>query len=256
PAVAEMRPLHTHPGGSVFLHDERYLRDLGGLELRQDEILVRLDTTGAPVDTTSLPNQQYRRPGLQVRTATRSIGTLVPFTPERGWSVTASGEIVAMMGDRYAVDVYRADGSVLRITRAVEAIPVSADERAAEQERITASFRRFVSNWSWDGPAIPNTKPPLSWLHTGRDGTIWVRIAQPGIVISVEERTPNARTFVREPLVFDVFESDGRFLGQVHAPEALQLIPFPVLQGDQVWAVVQDGGGVNYVARFRVVPEG
>jgi hypothetical protein len=249
PSMAAMRPLHTTADGSVFLHD---------LRLREgpappEEILVRLDGSGQPRDTVLIPDTDYRPPGLEVRTEHGAMGMVVPFAPTRHWSVTADGDLVTMIGDRYAVDVRRRDGSVLRITRAVDAVPVSAEERTAEEARVTERFRRSVEEWHWDGPAIPDTKPPVQWLHTGQDGSIWARVAQPGSAVPEPDRSAGARSFVREPLVFDVFEPDGTFLGQVHGPDGLQLQPYPVMGPDHVWAVMQDRDGVSFVARLRIV---
>jgi len=248
---AEMRPLHPHPDGGVFLHTRRIWEGAG----RQEQILVHLDARGMPGDTIVIPYTDYRPPALEVNTERTRIGMIVPFAATRGWSVTASGHLVAMLGNRYAIDLHRGDGSILRITRATAPVPVTAEERAAEEANIAARFRRQgVSDWRWDGPSIPATKPPIRWLHTGGDGTVWVRVAQPGAGVPEAERAEGDRTFVREPVVFDVFESDGRFLGQAHAPETIQFLPYPVLSRDRVWAVVRDEDGVNVVVRFRVVP--
>jgi hypothetical protein len=247
-AIAAMRPLHGNPDGGVFLHDARQREG----RRDRDEILVRLDGNGVPRDTMILPSAGHRPPSLEVRSETQAVGLTVPFSPVWAWSVTADGEVLAMAGHRYAVDVHRSDGSVLRIQRVVAPVPVSAEERAAEEDRVRAFFGRFVEHWSWDGPAIPTIKPPIQWLHTGQDGAIWVRVARPGRAIPEAERAPGARTFVHEPLVLDVFEPDGTFLGQVHAPDELRLQPYPVFGRDHVWAVVQDDSGVNFVSRLRI----
>jgi hypothetical protein len=39
---------------------------------------------------------------------------------------------------------------------------------------------------------------------------IWARVARLGAAIEDVERDPSARSHVQEPLVFDVFEADGR----------------------------------------------
>jgi hypothetical protein len=59
-----------------------------------------------------------------------------------------------------------------------------------------------------------------------------------------------------EPVAFDVFESDGRYLGQVHAPDGLLPYPYPVLDTDRVWAIVRDDMGVQTIVRFAIVADG
>lgn len=250
PAIAAMRPVHPHPAGGILLHDMRLVSS----PATREEILVHLDANGVPRDTLVIPYVDRRPPGLVARTGDVTIGARLPFAAGPGWTVTAAGELAAVTGDSYAIDVFRDDGSVLRISRHVDPVPVSPEERSAEEGRITAFFERSAPGWRWDGPRIPETKAPVSWLHAGEDGTIWVRVAQPGSVIPEAERLRNARTFVREPTVFEVFERDGRFLGQVRAPDGMQLQPYPVLTREYVWAVVNDESDVSYVVRFRLQP--
>ncbi|MGH7500289.1 MAG: 6-bladed beta-propeller [Longimicrobiales bacterium] len=249
PAVADRRPLYPDGSGGVFLHDRR----LVGGESTREEILVAVGETGELGDTILIPHAEYRPPGLEVRTERFSVGTFVPFTPTREWSVTANGELVTMSGTRYALDVHRRDGRVVRISREIDAVPVSLEERVAEEERVTARFRRVVPGWRWDGPPIPEFKPPIRWIHTGADTTIWVAVAAPGRAVPDSLRLRNARSWVVEPLILDVFRPDGRFLGRVNAPPEMQLSPHPAFSRDHVWAVVIDENGVHFVSRFRIV---
>ena len=66
-----------------------------------------------------------------------------------------------------------------------------------------------------------------------------------------EDRLPTIRDW-REPIVFDVFEPDGRYLGQVSAPPGFRTQPLPSIRGNTVWAAVSDRGGVPDVVRFEI----
>lgn len=246
-SIAEARPLHAHPDGGVFLHDlQRGSRDAAA------EVLIHLDADGNAQDTLLIPHADHQRPGLELSNERVSVGTYVPFTASSAWSVTSRGELASTTGSRYAVGLQRANGTVLRIERDAAAVPVSAEERAAEEARVIEFFRRLEPGWRWDGPQIPDSRPPIGGLHTGIDGTIWVRVAQPGTVIAEAERAPRARTFVHEPIVFDVFESDGRYLGDVSAPDRFLLMPHPVLSRERVWGVIHDDNDVSFIVRYRV----
>ncbi|HSH45322.1 MAG TPA: hypothetical protein VK966_05680, partial [Longimicrobiales bacterium] len=89
----------------------------------------------------------------------------------------------------------------------------------------------------------------------GRDGRIWVLTSQPA---EPEADAPPADPLSapapgwRERVVFDVFEADGTYLGQVAAPPGLATRPAPVFSGDRVWAVIRDGAGAERVVRFRI----
>ena len=248
PAIAEARPLHTTVEHGLFLHDLHLLGDGASWS----EVLVRLDKNGVPIDTLVVPFADYRPPAIEVKTERSSVGMALPFSPIPAWSITSAGNLVAMHGNRYAIDILRTDGSILRIERTVAFVPVTASERAAEEVRITAFFRRFVDGWTWDGPAMPVNKPPVKWVHTGSDGTIWVQVAQVGSPVAQAGSGSKGANVVREPVVFDVFESDGRFLGEVRAPEGFQTQPYPIFQRDAIVAVVEDENEVSFVARFRI----
>ena len=55
----------------------------------------------------------------------------------------------------------------------------------------------------------------------------------------------------REPLVFDVFEDDGRFVGRVKLPPRTRLLRS---RGNEAWGTVRDADDVDYAVRFRIEP--
>ena len=55
-----------------------------------------------------------------------------------------------------------------------------------------------------------------------------------------------------EPVAFDIFEPDGRYLGMVRAPEGFARYPRPYMRGDTVWAVVRGELEVPYMVRFNI----
>jgi hypothetical protein len=55
----------------------------------------------------------------------------------------------------------------------------------------------------------------------------------------------------REPVVYDVFEADGRFLGRVKLPPRTRVIR---TRGNVAWGTVRDADDVDYAVRFRVDP--
>lgn len=57
----------------------------------------------------------------------------------------------------------------------------------------------------------------------------------------------------REPLRYDVFESDGTYLGVMVPPDGFSPYPNPVFDGDHVWAATRDELGVERVVRYRIV---
>jgi hypothetical protein len=165
------------------------------------------------------------------------------------------------VSDRYRIDVFRRDGPVLRIERRVEPVRVAAGEKASEEHRVARAMRRLQPDWTWNGPPMPDTKPSFRQIFVGQDGRIWVQVRAPGHEVPEEVREPAAGeptppTPWREPVVFDVFEPDGTYLGEVRAPDRSRTYPAPVLGTEHVWAVVEGELGVQYLARFRIAKPG
>lgn len=109
-------------------------------------------------------------------------------------------------------------------------------------------------SWRWNGPAIPDRKPFFSDIQTAADGRIWVQVSQPGRLVTTDSKpthdggVPPVERWI-EPVVYDVFEVDGRYLGSVHLPDETELM---YMRGDQVWAVQRDENEVPYVVRYRI----
>jgi hypothetical protein len=186
--------------------------------------------------------------------------SIVPFSPTQQWSFSPHGYFVVGITDRYAILLARPEG-LLRIERAVAPVPVDPAEKANAEELSTANMREVDSDWKWNGPGIPDTKPAFQSIRVAEDARIWVRVSMPGERIpedevEVPERRPDgiqppARRW-REPVAFDVFEPDGRFVGRVRAPTGFSMNPAPVIRGDTVWAIQRDELGVQRLVRFRI----
>jgi hypothetical protein len=57
----------------------------------------------------------------------------------------------------------------------------------------------------------------------------------------------------RDAHIYDLFDRDGRYLGEVDVPEGFRTGPRPYIKGDVVVALVEDDEGIPYVKRFRLV---
>jgi hypothetical protein len=221
--------------------------------------LARYQPDGTHTDTVLTPTWDYERPALTGQSEGSSSSSGVPFTADDAWTFSPLGYPVGGVATDYRVDLYRPDG-VLRIEKAWDPVPVLGDEKDEQERRIRGQFERNFPGWRWNGPAIPDTKPAFSSLHVGEDGRIWVRLHQRGRpVMSVEEardeeqRTNRPQVRYREPIAFDVFEPDGRYLGHISAPQGFTMSPEPVFRGDFVWAVSLDDLDVPTVVRYRIV---
>jgi SMI1 / KNR4 family (SUKH-1)/6-bladed beta-propeller len=219
--------------------------------------LVRYAPNGAAIDTLDLPSRDVEPGFVRAQVVGASMTYRVPFTSSAVWAWHPGGYFVSAVTGRYAVDLLRGPrpGDVLRLARSVDPISVPDDERAAEEERITAIMRNLDPSWRWNGPRIPDTKPTIRSLYVGDDGRIWVLRHQRGDKVDHPDADPSEPSFL-EPTVFDVFEPDGRYLGPVNAPAAFSVTPRPVFRGENVWATERDQLGVQYVGKYRIAHAG
>lgn len=251
-------PLVVDTGGRVYT--QVLLDPTAAVTEWRSGMVAHDPLTGEPGDTLPGPAWNHQAPRL-VATSADGAGTSVnsvPFSPAPHWALSPLGHMVGGVSTRYAVDQYLPDGAVVRIERVHEPTRVQDGERANQEERTRWSMRQTQPDWRWNGPAIPGVKPAYRRIYVARDGRIWVLLHQPGEPLPpemIEEpREPDGRPPLRwrEPVVFDVFESDGTYLGEVRAPDDFSLSPTPVFDGDQVLAVVRDELDVQYVVRFRM----
>lgn len=221
--------------------------------------LIRVGPDSVARDTLPVPELEYEHKVLVARRTSES-GTStsvnsVPFTASALWAYSPLGYFVVGVNDRYALSLLRTGEPVLRIEKAWTPVPVGSAEKAEMERRATESMRYTDPNWRWDGPGIPDTKPAFRSLFVAADGRIWVQTHQPAFEIEVEEETgeprPGRRTPQRwvEPLVYDVFEPDGRYLGAIELPRNTSV---RYARGDHIWAITRDELDVQYVTRFRI----
>lgn len=187
--------------------------------------LLHYDATGELVDT--IP------PPAIAGEPTDAGGT---FLPSKVWALSPQGAVVVGTNDKYAFELRRPDGTVVRIERTVERVSLEPGERA-EHEAVSEWTRRNRAQFrTADIPPVPATKPFYRGLYPGERGRVWVRryTTAEKTKASAAEPDPSQRPALtwREPTVYDVFESDGTYLGEVHVPARMSL---QVFRGDTVW---------------------
>ncbi len=254
PTFSTSQPLWTDAEDRVLVVTQEQTDDV--MSARTIVIVVGRD--GAVLDTMPVPTAAFDAPMLEAVFESKSVSRRsrggVPFTAQGAWAVHRDGSIIRAIGDRYRVELIASDGSVRRIERDYEPVPVQSEELAFYRDQVTRRMRRTDPNWRWTGPEIPSTKPPLTGVYAGRDGRIWVRLSTLGQEVENPHFHPaedgSTRTMWSESIAFDVFESDGKYLGRVEAPEEFTMSPTPVFEAGAVWSVTRDDLGVESVVRF------
>ena len=216
----------------------------------------RFAPDGTPGDSIAAPRWTWNRAIIKAQREGSTSVSDVPFSPEAHWAFSPLGYMVGGLATEYRIDVFHR-GGVLRIERNAPPVPVASEEAADLRREATEEMASEYPGWTWNGPEVPATKPPFRELFVGDDGRIWVLLSRPGIKDpTVEADADGSRPAPSpwtEPVAFDVFEPDGRYLGEVSAPAGFLASPQPVFRGDTVWATAEDADGVRYVKRYEVV---
>ena len=224
--------------------------------------MVRISPDGAPGDTLVPPESGYDEPKLEARVddgENRGASiTSVPFAAREGWAIHPGGYFVHGLSTEYRIDLLKPDGPI-RIERAYEPVPVTGGERREEEARVTRSMRFTEPGWRWNGPPVPDVKPPFQGISVGRDGRIWIQLHQPAVEGEDPDHDPTDPSSVedrwREPVAFDVFREDGTYEGRVTTDPGFRLYPTPVFGETHVWATTRDDLDVQRVVRFRIEVE-
>jgi hypothetical protein len=222
--------------------------------------LARYGPDGTVLDTIPAPTWDYERARVVASQEGNTSVNTVPFTPQVTWTFSPLGYMVGGLSSDYRIDLFRVGEPVLRIEREWTPVPVLAEEADERVRSQTAQFQRDFGSWRWNGPSIPDTKPPFRNVIAGGEGNIWVLTSQRGepTMTQAEAREEEARTRMppirfEEPPALDVFTPDGRFLGPVRVPSTFSVYPEPIVRGDTVWAVTRDDLDVATIVRFRLV---
>lgn len=207
-----------------------------------------VDSTGAVVDTIPDPP------------VSRSPDTNGFQGPGKVWRATPDGSVLVGVNDVYQFELRRTDGNVLRIEREVGPVRLSDEEWAYQErgrQRLIDRDPRLKAVLSEPADRV---RPFFSSLQLDEAGRIWVALRSPGRPVPSasteaseggEEDAEEVR-FI-EPQRFDVFESDGTYLGQVHLPERTRI---RAIDGDVYWGDAAGDFDETYVVRMRMPLDG
>ncbi|HEX9884938.1 MAG TPA: 6-bladed beta-propeller [Longimicrobiales bacterium] len=230
--------LTTRPG--TWLYSDAPGRVLVTAQVNGEEALVVLDDRQV-IDTLVVP----WLPGVPEERGG-------PYSVEKYWGWHRDGYFVVGVSDEYSLEAHRADG-VLRIRRDVEELPVHPDEADAMRRSFEWMARRPRYRPP-EGEWVPSTMPPFRGISVARDGRIWVRRNTHPIEVPVEARPggPPPVGFT-QPYLYDVFEADGAYLGEIRFPQDFE--PYLFEEG-YVWGVRRGPLEEQYVVRLSMVVGG
>lgn len=237
------------------------IKNLGASVTEWERGMARYHPDGT-VDTVDVPDLGHEEALVSGESESSSSQSGVPFTASQETVYSPLGYFVAGVSDEYSFELLRSAAPIVEISMDYEPVPVDPDEAAIRRAQIERNFRDNFPGWRWNGPPIPEVKPAYEALLVSEGGRIWVQVTVPSerYMSEAEQRAEEERLErpvnpFRSPVVFDVFEPTGEYLGRVTAPEGFQTYPRPVIRDRTVWAVVTDDLDVARLHRFGVMFE-
>lgn len=223
--------------------------------------LVQVNPDGTAGDTLTIPDLPWEEPTIE---ATRDDGegntsmsvNPVPFGPKENAVLSPLGYFIHGIATDYTLTYLRTDQPPLRIKKVYRPVSVGSGEKSEEEAGAIRNMRHTDPNWRWNGEPIPDVKPPYDQFYAGDDGTVWVRVHQPARRVedlSYDPTDPDAIPDEwREPVLYDVFDENGAYLGAVRGPDGISRYTQPVFTREWVLAIVWDELDVQRIVRYRV----
>jgi hypothetical protein len=181
-----------------------------------------------------------------------SASTFRPFGPTKVMGMTALGHLIVGMNDEYEFNIRSPEGPVVRVQRDYEPVRLLPEEKSDWQ----AVVDWFKENQPFANiSAIPDNKPPYADFLFAQDGRIWVRRRAEGYKEeddeeeAAEESSGPPPVNWRERRVYDVFELDGTYLGEVRFP--LRASPL-FIKADTAWGVFRGEFEEQYIAKLVI----
>lgn len=234
------------PDGRVVQQSRVMPQMVPGQTGMRDFLLIR-DSRGVVVDTLmELPAGQtfeFQQGGARIRL----------FDPEPVWAIDQQGRVLFGVNSEYRLLVHDETGALRRIiTKPFTRQPVTEADREA--------FLRFMREMMLRSGAPPAALdqimnsisfgehyPAFAFLLGGPRGTVWVQQVR-----TAEQVAAAGGEFTAQDIGssrWDVFDADGRFLGEIQLPDRYQ--PLRV-EGEHIYGVWRDDLDVQYVLRLRL----
>ncbi len=224
--------------------------------------LAQVLPDGTLSDTLVMPSAGYRPLRLEARMESDDgrmgyAEIQVPWSPSEMANYSRFGYWVHGISTDYVFTLLRSEGPV-RIEKVYDPVRLTPGERDQGETWATRAMLSNDPTWRWNGPSLPEFKPPYRGLYPGEDGTVWVLVSQPGFRRDNPDYDPTDPDSPSdewlEVVGFDVFEEDGTYLGPVKVPEEFRFGWLrTVFSRNWVLAAVPGEYGVPTVVKFRVV---
>lgn len=220
-----------HPDGTTY-----FQTSAASPETREvTQTILRLPADGGPADTIATATTTSL--GGDWRPAQNMVAA---GFPRLVLAVAADGRVaVAGHGDAYEIRLLDPADEEATACRSVPGLPIRAYETGVGLDLDDAFLTALHDSPTSESPA------PIGRLMFGREGRLWVERDRPS------PANPLEFFFGRPGSLYDVFDPEGRYMGEVRAPEGARLV---AASEDRVWAFEAGAFDVTSVVAYRLEP--
>jgi len=227
----------SYPGG--FDELGRYNAMLLSYDYQEEEtnlVLGRFDQSFAPIDTIAIPSSPSEIERFTHSSEGSTFSASIPFQGSFIWEFSQSGSFWTLLTDKYQLTEMTAGGQPLRrVTKEFEKIPVTD----ADMDEAVERLQWFIDEGGTiDYAKIPREKPSVGRFFSDDEGNLWIFRA---------ETSPEKTT-----TLFDIFNSDGYFLGELRIPFKLDRNEPSIVQDGVLYGVTPDEEGGLVIVKLRV----
>jgi hypothetical protein len=198
------------------------------------DALARYDTVGGYLDTLVLPVRGVYESYFRFEDTRGATVTGIPFAPNVVYDAAPTGAVWIGGSSEYRIAQVGLGGDTMRVVeRAHSPLPVTRHELDSAVAAVSERSR----GQPVDRSRIPATKPAFLRLVADDEGYLWVQVPLPRDSVGT---------------TFDVFDPQGRYLGDVHTPLNFSVFGPVQITGNQLYAVHTDEMEVPFVVRLRV----
>lgn len=210
------------------------------------DVIVRLDRTGAAVDTIAYLESPYQ--------LSEADGRVALLAPVPVWAALPGGGVAHGHSHRYRITVADATGAVRRVfTLPVSPAPFTESHRDA----VRAGFREVAAKQGLPEAMVDQVLATVSFwdelpligeLLPGPDGALLVQRAAAPRDMRFDRMNVYRTDWIRGS-TWDVFDADGRYLGELRFPSRVQLF---AARNGLLYGIRADELDVPSIVRYRV----
>jgi len=176
------------------------------------------------------------------------------FAAEPVWTLTSAGQLVYGYNNTYRLQVYEGRDLVRIIGKTFEPQPVSAADQELMIEGIVGMWEDLGVSGEQvavlrEAIGFADAYPAYATLQGGPEGSLWVQHLQLPSELTPEEREHFNPTLGLGSRRWDVFDPEGRFMGELEMPQRFQPLR---IEHDRIYGIWRDDLDVQYVLILRV----